>query len=113
MTTQIRQQNGISILEPNGKIVGASILGLWETLSPQIEDYDTPRILINFGKVNKIDSAGLGALLDARAMTKRKNGRIGVINVGTNIRNILVMTRIITEFEHFDNEADAVAALST
>ena len=29
MTTQIRQQNGISILEPNGKIVGASILGLW------------------------------------------------------------------------------------
>ena len=112
MTTQIRQQNGISILEPNGKIVGASILGLWETLSPEIEDYDTPRILINFGKVNKIDSAGLGALLDARAMTKRKNGRIGVINVGTNIRNILVMTRIITEFEHFDNEADAVAALS-
>ena len=112
MTTQIRQQNGISILEPNGRIVGASILGLWETLSPQIEDYDTPRILIDFGKVNKIDSSGLGALLDARAMTKRKNGRIGVINVGKNIRNILVMTRIITEFEHFDNEADAIAALS-
>ncbi|RKU14741.1 hypothetical protein C6503_14645 [Candidatus Poribacteria bacterium] len=112
MTTQIRQQNGISILEPNGKIVGASILGLWETLSPQIEDHDTPRILIDFGKVHKIDSAGLGALLDARALTKRKNGRIGVINVGKNIRNILVLTRIVTEFEHFNNENDALAALS-
>ena len=99
-------------LEPNGKIVGASIVGLWETLSPQIEAYDTPRILINFEKVNKIDSLGLGALLDARAMTKRKQGRIGVINVGKNIRNILVMTRIVTEFEHFNNEDDAVAALS-
>lgn len=113
MTTQIRQRNGVSILEPSGKIVGASILGLWETLSPQIEAHDTPRILINFGKVNKIDSSGLGALLDARALTKRKKGRIGVINVGNNIRNILVMTRIVTEFEHFDNEDDAVAALST
>ena len=112
MNTQIRQQNGVSILEPSGKIVGASILGLWETLSPEIEEHDTPRILIDFGKVNQIDSSGLGALLDARALTKRKNGRIGVINVGKNIRNILVLTRIITEFEHFDNEDDAIAALS-
>lgn len=113
MQIQIRQQNGVSILEPNGRIVGASIEALWDTLSPQIEDHDTPRILINFAKVNKIDSSGLGALLDARALTKRKKGRIGVINVGKTIRNILVMTRIVTEFEHFDNEADAVAALST
>ena len=74
MTTQIRQQNGISILEPSGKIVGASILGLWETLSPQIEAHDTPRILINFEKVNKIDSLGLGALLDARAHDQAKEG---------------------------------------
>ena len=112
MTTHIRQQNGVSILEPNGKIAGASILGLWDTLSPQIEAHDTPRILIDFGKVNKIDSTGLGALLDARALTKRKKGRIGVINVGKNIKNILVLTRIVTEFEHFDNEDDAIEALS-
>ena len=113
MNMQIRQQNGVSILEPDGKIVGASILGLREVLSPEIEDHDTPRILINFENVHKIDSSGLGALLDARAMTKRKKGRIGVINVGKNIRNILVVTRIVSEFEHFDNEADAIAALST
>ena len=112
MTMQIRQRNGVSILEPDGKIAGASILELREALSPHIEAHDTPRILINFEKVNKIDSSGLGALLDARAMTKRKNGRIGVINVGKNIRNILVVTRLVSEFEHFDNEDDAVAALS-
>ena len=112
MTTQIRQQNGISILEPTGKIVGASIVGLREVLSPQIEADDTPRILINFENVNKVDSLGLGALMEARAMTKRKNGRIGVINVGKNIRNLLVMSRLVSEFEHFNNENDAVAALS-
>ena len=113
MTTQIRQLNGISILEPKGKIVGTSILGLQEALSPQIEAGEAPRILINFENVSKVDSSGLGVLLEARAMTKRKNGRIGVINVGKNIRNILVVTRLISEFEHFTNEEDAVAALST
>lgn len=112
MTTHIRQQNGISILEPTGKIVGTSILGLREALSPQIEGHDTPRILINFEKVNKVDSLGLGALMEARTMAKRKNGRIGVINVGKNIKNLLVLSRLVSEFEHFNSEDDAVAALS-
>ena len=60
MTTQIRQQNGISILEPSGKIVGHSVLELREVILPQIAAADTPRILINFENVSMIDSSGLG-----------------------------------------------------
>lgn len=112
MTTQIRQQNGISILEPSGKIVGSSVLELRETLSPYIQDSDVPRILINFENVNKVDSTGLGALMEARAMATRKEGRIGVIHVGKNIKNLLVLSRIVSLFEHFDSEDTAVAALS-
>ena len=112
MNMQMRQQNGISILEPTGRIVGASVSELREILLPEIEGYETPRILINFANVNKVDSSGLGALMEARAMAHRKNGRIGVINVGKNIRNLLVMSRIVSEFEHFDSEDDAIAALS-
>ena len=112
MTTQIRQQNGISILEPSGKIVGSSVSELREALSPHIKDPDTPRILINFENVNKVDSTGLGALMEARAMATRKQGRIGVIHVGNHISNLLVLSRIVSLFEHYDNEDAAVAALS-
>ena len=65
MTTQIRQQNGISILEPNGKIVGHSVSELREVILPQIVASDAPRILINFENVNMIDSSGLGTLMEA------------------------------------------------
>lgn len=112
MTTQIRQQNGISILEPNGKIVGTTVLELRDAISPHIKDSDAPRILINFENVNKVDSTGLGALMEARAMATRKQGRIGVIHVGKNIKNLLVLSRLVSLFEHFDNEDAAVAALS-
>ena len=109
---QVRQQDGVTILTPNGRIIGASVLDFKETITPEIENSDTPRILINFENVNKIDSIGLGTLVEARAMVTRKDGRIGVIHIGKHIRNILVLGRIISLFEHFDSEDAAVAALS-
>ena len=112
MRTQIRKENGIAILEPNGKIVGASVTALQEAIAPQIETSDAPRILINFGKVNKIDGSGLFALMEARATASRKQGRIGVINVGKHIKDLVAVSRIVSLFEHFENEDAAVSALA-
>ncbi len=112
MRTQIRQENGIAILEPNGKIVGSSVTALRDVISPQIETADTPRILINFGKVNKIDGSGLVALMEARTTAARKQGRIGVINVGKHIKDLVAVSRIVSLFEHFDSEDAAVSALA-
>lgn len=112
MTTKIRQQNGISILEPNGKIMGPAASELWDVISPQIESTDTPRILINFENVNRVDSSGLGALMIARSAVARKKGRVGVINVSKHISNLIVLSRLTSLFERFDNEDAAVSALS-
>lgn len=112
MATEIREQDGVTILEPNGRIVGAAVSELRETISQQIEASDTPRILINFADVNQVDSGGLGALMEARALANQKQGRIGVINVGENIKNLLVLSRIVSQFEHFDNEDAAISELS-
>ena len=68
MRTQIRTENGIAILEPNGKIVGSSVSELRDVISPQIETSEH-LILINFGKVNKIDGSGLFALMEVNCST--------------------------------------------
>ena len=112
MATEIREQDGVTILEPSGRIVGLAVSELRKTISQQIEASDTPRILIHFSDVNQVDSGGLGALMEARALANQKQGRIGVINVGENIKNLLVLSRIVSQFEHFDSEEAAVAALS-
>ena len=112
MPTQIRQQDGVTIIEPNGRIVGLAISEFRKTISQQIEATDTPRILINFADVTQVDSGGLGTLMEARAMANQKQGRIGVIHVGENIKNLLVMSRIVNQFEHFENEDAAISELS-
>ena len=112
MRTQIRKQAGVTILEPNGKIAGSGVSKLRELISPQITFSDVPRILINFEHVNRIDSSGFSALMEARVAASRKNGRIGIINVGKHIKNLVALNWLVTRFEHFDSEAAAVSALS-
>ena len=113
MATQIRQQDGITIVEPSGRIVGTAVSELRKALASEIEASDTPRILINLEHVNMIDSSGLGTLVEARTLTSQKEGRLGVVNVGNHIRNLIVLSRIVNHFEHFDSEADGISALST
>ena len=112
MNTEIRQENGVSILEPNGRIMGPSAVELREVIVPHIESSDSPRILINFDKVNMIDSSGLGALLEARALTVRKKGRIGVVHVSKGIKNLVALSRLVSMFENYDSVDDAVSALA-
>ena len=112
MTTKIRQQNGIAIVEPNGKIMGPAASELWDVISPEIEGSEAPRILINFEHVNKIDSSGLGALMVARAAIARKKGRVGVINISKQISNLIVLSRLASLFERYDTEDAAVSALA-
>lgn len=111
MTVKIRQQNGISILDISGKIVGHSVLELRKVLFLQIEVSELPRILINFKRVNMIDSSGLGALMVVHAAAIEKNGRMGAIHVGRHIKNLIVQNRLVNLFEYFNSEDAAVSAL--
>lgn len=113
MSVKIRQQNGVTIVEPSGRMMGAAVSELSEVLTAEIEASDTPRILINFENVNMMDSSGLGSLLQARAIANRKEGRIGVVNVAKQISNLIVVTRIVNQFERFDSEDEAISELST
>ena len=111
MATEKRYQHNV-IIEPHGKIVGSNVSELRETILPEAKAFDTPRILINFEHAHQMNSSSLGVLMQAYVITKHKKGRIGVIHVGRHIKNLLVLSRLTSLFEHFDNEAAAIAALS-
>lgn len=113
MATIIRQHDGVTILEPNGKIMGGAVSELREAITGQIDATDAPRLLINFEHVSMMDSSGLGTLMGAHVAAKRQGGRIGVINVGKNIKNLIVRSRLVSIFEHYDSEEAAVSALAS
>ena len=112
MPTSIRKEGDISIVEPSGKLIGTASVELRNAITPEIETSESPRILINLEKVNLIDSSGLGALMEAHALATRKKGRIGVVHVSKQIKNLIAINRIMSMFEYFESEESALSGLS-
>ena len=114
MKTTIRLKGGVPILEPHGKIVGPAVSELREKLALELLDAsDTPCFLINFEHVHKIDSSGLGMLVNVHVIAAQMKSRIGIINVGRHIKSFLVLSRLMHIFEHFESEDAAISALTS
>ena len=112
MKMMTRLERGIPVLEPHGKIVGSAVSELRERLALELLDAtETPRFLIDFEHVYKIDSSALGMLVNVHVIAAQMKGRIGIINAGRHIRNLLVLTRLVNVFEHFEDVDAAIASL--
>ncbi len=112
MATKIHLRGGVPILEPNGKIVGPAVSELRDKLALWMDESSTSCLLIDLGHIHKIDSSGLGMLVNVYVIAARKGIRIGLINVGRHIGNLLILSRLINVFEHFDTEDAAVWAFT-
>ena len=66
------------------------------------------RIVLNLGKVPYIDSGGLGQLVAAYGSVLRAGGAVKLLNVSSRNHDLLSITRLVTLFETFDSEAEAL-----
>ena len=112
MDINVETRNGVIVLKLGGRIVGIAGGELRQVIEEQLQDAaESPKFLFDFADVSRMDSSGLGTLIGLHVSVARKSGRIGVINVSNNINNLLVIGRLITIFEHFNSEGEALAAL--
>ena len=112
MSITIHLRGDVPILAPNGKIVGPAVSELRKKLTLWLDDAGVPCLLINFEHIHKIDSSCLGMLVHVHDMAVRKGTRIGLINVGKHIKNLLILSRLMNVFEHFDTEDAAISAFA-
>jgi anti-sigma B factor antagonist len=70
-------------------------------------------LLVDLSDVSYVDSAGLGELVQAYATTKNRGGSLKLLNVTKRLRDLLVVTKLLTVFETFDNESTALASFGS
>lgn len=114
MAVDIRQRDDVIILKPKGKIIGRAVRDLSEAINEKnAKISDSPKFLFDFADVSVMDSSGLGTLLGAHVSIAQKGGRVAVINVSEkNVKSLIIRSRLISTFEHFDSEDEAIAALA-
>ncbi len=64
--------------------------------------------MLNLAEVNYVDSAGLGALVSAYTTVTREGGTLKLANVTRKLQDLLSITKLLTVFETFDSEDEAV-----
>lgn len=65
-------------------------------------------IVVNLKNVPYIDSGGLGQLVASYGSVMRTGGALKLLNVNSRNHDLLSITRLVTLFESFDSEAEAV-----
>jgi anti-sigma B factor antagonist len=104
-----REMNGIYLLALNGRLVlGEESSGFRSTVENLLSSGAT-KIVVNLERVNYVDSAGLGALIEVHRKTKAKGARLKLSNLGPNFKQALELARLLTIFETCPTDAAAVA----
>jgi anti-sigma B factor antagonist len=103
-----REQEGVSILRLKGHLIfGPEDLALDDEIRRALAVHSV-HLVIDLGGVDKIDSAGLGTLLYARAELRRAGGGLALANLHPAHMKVLLVARLETVFDVFGNELDAI-----
>jgi anti-sigma B factor antagonist len=103
-------EGDIVVMDLSGKIMGGEETTMFHGRIHEYIELNKKKFVIDLAKVNWMNSVGLGMLISALTTVKNAGGRFVLVNI-TNIEAILTITRLIAVFEHFENRAEAIAAL--
>jgi anti-sigma B factor antagonist len=70
------------------------------------------KIVLNLADVPYIDSAGLGEVVRTYTTVSRQGGSLKLLNLTKRITDLLSITKLLTVFETFDSENEAVRSFS-
>ncbi|HYP12605.1 MAG TPA: STAS domain-containing protein [Bryobacteraceae bacterium] len=103
-----REREGIVLLDLKGRlVVGEPVASLREKIR-ELADSGRVNMVLNLEQVDYIDSTGLGGLVISFTTIKKAGGALKVLKLSKRNIELLVLTKLTTVFEVFEDEQDAV-----
>lgn len=103
-----RDREGIAILDMKGRIVAGSDTATFRAEFERLLSEDKNRAILNLKEVDFVDSTGLGAMVVCASALKKKDGKAKLLHLNKRNIELMVVTRLTTMFDIFDDEQDAV-----
>jgi anti-sigma B factor antagonist len=98
----------VTILDLVGKItIGDGSLQMRDAVN-RLLDAGRRQIILNLEGVAYMDSSGIGELVSRHTTTKNQGGRLKLLKLPKKIKDLLMITRLLTVFEIYEDEQAAV-----
>ena len=112
MKIPVRSRDGITILQPAGKItIGIGDIAFRDAIDEALAA-GSMSLLVDFQKASKMDSSGMAELVAAYKKVTESGGQIKLLRLPSNIRDVLTITQIARVFEIFEDEDEAIASFN-
>lgn len=107
-----RQAGDVTILDMSGKVtIGEGSVALRNTIRRLLGE-GKKNILLNLGEVGYVDSSGIGELVSSFSAVSKEGGTLKLLNLTQKIQDLLAITKLLTVFDTFDDEGEALASFS-
>jgi anti-sigma B factor antagonist len=108
MKSSIRDVGDIRVIELSGKItIGAGDVKIRELIDQAIEDGKN-NVILDLGGVTAIDSSGIGEMVACYTTVTKRGAQLKLMHLSPKITDILQVTQLITVFDVFDDEREAL-----
>ncbi len=105
-----REIGGVTVVDLEGRIVLGEESNAMREQVKSLLAANKKKIVLNMANVTYIDSAGLGTLVASFHSARSQGATLKLANLGDKFREVLQVTKLLTVFEVFNNEATAVAS---
>jgi anti-sigma B factor antagonist len=105
-----RNVGAVTVLDLSGKLTIDNAAQLLKDKTESLVFQGRKQIVVNLGAVPYIDSGGLGQLVACYTTLAKAGGRLTLLNVNTRNHDLLSITKLVSVFETFDTEPEALAS---
>ena len=106
-----RRLDDVVILDASGRItIGEGTIMLREHIRKALEAGDR-KFLLNLSDIGYIDSSGLGELVSSFTTVRNLGGQFKLLNLTKRVHDLLQITKLLTVFEAYNSEAEALKSL--
>ena len=112
MQIEERQSGNVMILDLAGKLTIGEGDELLKDKINSVLHQGHKHLLLNLAKVPYVDSAGLGQMVSTLHTVNRQGGKLKLLNLTQRIEDLLSITKLLTVFDAFDNEQEALDSFS-
>ena len=106
-----RRLDDVVILDLGGRITMGEGTLIVRDYIQKLLDGGERKFLLNLAEVDYIDSSGLGELVISFTTVRNQGGELKLLDLTRRVRDLLQITKLLTVFEVFDNEAEALKSM--
>ena len=107
-----RDVNGVTVIDIDGRVVLGEESNSFREKVKSLLAAGKKKIVLNLANVSYIDSAGLGTLVATFHSARSQGATLKLANLGQKFKEVLQVTKLMTVFDTYENEAAAISSFS-